>query len=193
MELNFDRFCSFEKASQMDSITGRGLAQFFSEIAVPPSSLDYFVVLWKLGATVKGCITRAEWVMAMYTHGIESLTQLKLKLVEWVKEVRNSGGSFLLMYNFLYDYIRGEDDRRMSLANATKAWDVLFEKKDGYQKWKLWAAECVPSNVSRDLWQQVGVLFVLSADQKQVGGEASLPAALPTVISDFLEQKTKAT
>lgn len=188
MELNFDRFCSLERASQTDSITGRGLAQLFSEIGVAPNSLECFAVLWKLGATQRGCVTRAEWVMAMYTHSIESLAQLKLKAAEWAKDVHGNGGTFLLMYNFLYDYIRGEDDRCMSLANATKAWDVFFERKNRYPQWKAWVGDHVKSDVSRDLWRQVGVLFTLHPSAKQGGSEASASAALPTVIADFIKE-----
>lgn len=192
MELHFDRYCSLERSLQTEGITGRGLAQLFSEIAVPPSSLDCFAVLWKLGATQKGCVTRSEWIMAMYAHGIESLSQLKLKAAEWAKDVRSNDGSFLLMYNFVYDYVRGEGDRCMSLANATKAWDVLLEKKKRYPQWKLWAADHIKSDVTRDLWRQVGVLLTLSPESKPNGSEMGSSAALPTVISSFLEQSGKA-
>ncbi|KPA82563.1 putative mitochondrial hypothetical protein [Leptomonas pyrrhocoris] len=191
MELHFDRYCSLEKSSQTDSLTGRGLTQFLSEIAVSPFSFEYYVVLWKLSATQNGCILRLEWVMAMYTHGVEFLSQLKIKTAEWVKEVRGSGGRFLLMYNFLYDYIRGEDDRCMSLQNATTAWDLFFEKKDLYVQWKPWAADHVHSEVSRDLWRQVGVLITLNTGATKSGSEAIMTATLPTVITDFLERNNK--
>lgn len=192
MELSFDRYCALDKSSQTDGVTGRGLTQFLSEIAVSPLSLEYYVVVWKVGATQRGCITRSEWVVAMYAHGIETLSQLKLKAAEWAKEVRGSGGSFLLMYNFVYDYIRGEEDRRMSLANATKAWDVFFEKHDRYARWRLWAADHVRPDVSRDLWRQVGVLFILDAQGKQSDRESRTATALPTVIAEFLKQEPAA-
>ncbi|KPI88258.1 hypothetical protein ABL78_2682 [Leptomonas seymouri] len=192
MELNFDRYCSLEKSSQADIVAGRGLSQLLSEIAVAPYSFDYYVVLWKLGATQRDCITRSEWVMTVYARGIESLTQLKTRVVEWVKEVRGSDASFLLMYNFLYDYIRGEDDRCMSLETAMKAWNVLFEKKEQLTQWQLWASSHVNTDVSRDLWRQVGLMFMMDTDPRKCDGGGNSSAVFPMVIAEFLKQNKTA-
>ncbi|CAG9582309.1 conserved hypothetical protein [Leishmania major strain Friedlin] len=188
MELVFDRLHALDKSAQSDTISGKGLAQFLSEVGVEESSFECMVLLWKLGATQKGCITRSEWLLSVYAHGIESIVQMRQNVSAWVEDVRESGGSFLLMYNYLYDYIRGEEDRRMTLTTALGAWDVFFGKNDLYAKWKAWAVDHVKGGVSRDLWRQLGIFLTMDTTAAQRSGDHISALPWPSAIADFLDQ-----
>ncbi|KAG5493402.1 hypothetical protein GH5_02149 [Leishmania sp. Ghana 2012 LV757] len=188
MELAFDRLSSLDKSAQSDAITGKGLAHFLSEVGVAASSLECMVLLWKLGATQQGCIMRPEWLISMYAHGIESIMQLRQKLGEWVKHIRESGATFLLMYNYLYDYIRGEDDRCMTLTKAIHGWDVFFSTNERYTEWKAWALINVKHTVSRDLWRQVGIFFTADTASVQSFSDQVTALPWPSEIADFVER-----
>lgn len=192
MEGMFDRLHAMDRSAESDSLTGKGLAQLFADTNVSAASMESMVLLWKLGATQQGCVSRQEWLTSMYSHGIDSALQLKQRVVEWAKDVREHAGSFLLMYNYLYDYIRGEEDRRMSLANATSAWDIFFAGNTPYTKWKAWAAANVKGDVSRDLWRQLGIFFTL--DDGAVAARPMDDAAVlpwPSAIADFVDATVK--
>ncbi|KAG5468895.1 hypothetical protein CUR178_01731 [Leishmania enriettii] len=188
MELMFDRLSSLDKSAQSDAITGKGLAQLLSEAGVAASSLECMVLLWKLGAAQQGCIMRPEWLITMYAHGIESIAQLRQKLGEWVKDVRDNGGTFLLMYNYLYDYIRGEEDRCMTLTKAIDGWDVFFSTNERYTEWKAWALINVKRTVSRDLWRQVGVFFTADTASVQRSRDQVTALPWPSAIADYAER-----
>lgn len=188
MELVFDRLHALDKSAQSDTISGKGLAQFLSEVGVAQSSLECMVLLWKLGATQKGCITRSEWLISVYAHSIESIIQMRQSVSEWVKEVLENGGSFLLMYNYLYDYLRGEEDRRMTLTTAISAWDVFFSKNDLYAKWRAWAVVNVKGGISRDLWRQLGIFFTMDTTAVQRSSDQISALPWPSAIADFLDK-----
>ncbi|CAJ1023984.1 putative Cullin binding [Leishmania utingensis] len=187
MELVFDRLQALDKSTQSDTISGKGLAQFFCEVSVEASSLECMVLLWKLGATQQGCITRPEWLLSMYANGIESVAQLRQKLGEWVKDVRESSGTFLLMYTYMYDYIRGEEDRRMTRTTAINGWDVFFGQNKRYAKWKTWAVANLTGDVSRDLWRQLGIFLTMDTDATQSSDDQVLALSWPSAITDFIE------
>ncbi|KAK7197112.1 Cullin binding [Novymonas esmeraldas] len=189
MEQVFDRLHSMDRSVVLDTISGKGLAQLLSEVGVAPSSLESMVLLWKLGATQRGCISRPEWLTSVYANGMESLTQLRLKLADWVKEVRERSGSFLLMYNYLYDYIRGEEDRRMSLQTATAGWDVFFGKGERYTAWRTWAATNVSGDVSRDLWRQLGIFFTMTGPTTELPSDG---VSWPSAIADYVDKDAAA-
>ncbi|GET92498.1 hypothetical protein, conserved [Leishmania tarentolae] len=188
MELLFDRLHALDKSAQSDAISGKGLVQFLSDVGVTEPSLECMVLLWKLGATQKGRITRSEWLIATYTHDIDSIMHMRQKLREWVKDVCQSGGSFLLMYNYLYDYIRGEEDRRMTLTTAISAWDVFFSSKDLYKKWKAWALLNLNGGVSRDLWRQLGIFLTIETTAAQHSGDQISSLPWSSAIADFMDE-----
>ncbi|KAG5468477.1 hypothetical protein LSCM1_02457 [Leishmania martiniquensis] len=188
MELVFDRFCALDKSAELDAITGKGLAQLFNEVGVAASSLECMALLWKLGATQQGCIMRPEWLISMYAHGIESMMQLRQKLGEWVKQVRESDDYFLLMYNYLYDYIRGEDDRCMTLATAIQGWDVFFWRNARYTEWKAWALVNIKGPVTRDLWRQLGIFFTENSATGKHSSDQVTALPWPSTITDFVDR-----
>ncbi|KAG5494161.1 hypothetical protein JKF63_01996 [Porcisia hertigi] len=192
MEAAFDRLHALDKSVQSDSIGGKGLAQLLSEVGVSPLSLEYMVLVWKLGATQQGCIARPEWLKFVYAKCIESITQLRQKLGEWVKDVRENEGSFLLMYNYLYDYVRGEEDRHMTLGKAIKGWDIFFNGKERYAQWKAWAAVNLKGGVSRDLWRQLGIFFTMDSAAPQLSRDQVSALPWPSAIADFVDKDAAA-
>lgn len=186
VEGTFERLRLVEKIEGTDVISGKGLLQFFSEMSITASSLDAMVLLWKLGCSQEGVIARYEWLSAMYTNNLNSLMQLKFKLCDWAKEVRESKATFLLMYNFLYDNIRGETHRVMPMENAVKAWAIFFAGNKRLERFKRWCRAIPVEEVSRDLWRQAGVLFLLDDSTLLEGDKAQTKQQWSTLIEKFL-------
>lgn len=185
----FERLRGTEKTdANGDAIGPKGLRQLFSDLGIAEDSLEMYVVLWKLGATHKGVLSRSEWLVAMYKYGIDQTMQFRSKASEWSQEiVENREGNFTEMYNFLYDYVRGEADRQMSVANATAAWSVLFKKLNAklLQSWIQWISQEYHRPVSRDLWRQIWQYFSQLKDLP-VATAAHDAGKWPTAIDDYV-------
>ncbi|EPY42519.1 hypothetical protein AGDE_01404 [Angomonas deanei] len=137
--------------------------------------------MWRLGVTRQGILSRAEWVTAAYTYAFDTLTQLKTKVGEWTSEVKSKKEVFAIMYNFLYDYVRGEEDRIASTESAVAAWGVLFPGDPLMLSWNKWAKEVYAEQVSRDLWRQV-LLFKNAYEENR---EFPVDKPWPSAIIDF--------
>lgn len=170
-----------------DCFGAKGLQQLFTEVNVASGSFEMYVLLWRLGAIRHEQVTRSEWLVSMYANNTEQLTQLRAKLPEWVQEIKaNRHDAFPEMYNFLYDYIRGESDRQMSVAHAASVWPTLIPVTDAklVGHWVQWVVTEYARPISRDLWRQAwlylsGVAGVPCAELVHDNGK------WPTAVDDF--------
>lgn len=192
MENCFDRLRALDKSDNVDIMGLQGIHQLCTELGIAADSFEMMVLMWKLGAIRKGCITRWEWLTSLYTNEVDQFHQLRTFLGEWVTEVSKKGSSFAEMYYFLYDFIRGENDRLMAPRTAVQAWDVLLKDEKMLPSWNKWVVTEYKRSISRDLWRQLWVLFssVKSLSDFDPNGR------WPTAIDDFVEwhqrQPTKA-
>ena len=74
MEQWFDKYRAMDRLDEsVDAIGPKGLQALCSEIGIEYEKLDMYILVWKLGATQSSCITRSEWMHAMYQWRIEHI------------------------------------------------------------------------------------------------------------------------
>ncbi|CCW59885.1 unnamed protein product [Phytomonas sp. EM1] len=192
MELLFDKLKKLDKGDSPDVIYSRGIEQLCSELSIRPNSLEMFVLMWRLRAVRDGCVSRNEWLSLIYNCGVLMLSQLKDYLNESVRIVQEREEEFYSMYNFLYDFIRGENNRRMPAVRAVQAWKVFFvQKKDLVDRWNGWILEEYKYEISRDLWGQTAVFFLNSKQQgKDNNNHTTDLGQRSSAIDDFCKWKS---
>ncbi|CCW67141.1 unnamed protein product [Phytomonas sp. Hart1] len=166
MELIFDRLKKLDKGDSGDAIYARGIEQLCLDLGIKPNSLEMFTLIWRLRAVRDGCVSRSEWLLLVFNFGVMVLSQLKDHINESVRIVQENREEFYSMYNFLYDFIRGENNRRMPAVRAVQAWKVFFpNNRDLVDKWSRWILDKYHYEISRDLWGQTAV-FILNSKQQ---------------------------
>ncbi|PWV00051.1 hypothetical protein C4B63_7g416 [Trypanosoma cruzi] len=157
MEAYYEQLLSQDRVDGVDAFGKNGIHLLCKGLGIKPESFEMYTLVWKMGVTRGCCIPRADWLKTMYTYKIEQPMDLKLFLVEWVKESR--GDSFTEFYNDLYDYIRGEEARLMPYGTAVEAWAVLFQNEPRIIPWIKWYSDIYRREVTRDVWRQIGIFF----------------------------------
>ncbi|EPY33319.1 hypothetical protein STCU_02309 [Strigomonas culicis] len=183
METYFDKLRLLDKIDN-DTVGMKGIAQLMSDINIPNNTIQSYVLLWQFGASRNSRLSRSEWVTATYTYNVDGTSQLKLALNEWVSKVGNDKHLFFEMYSFLYDYLRGEHSRLMTVECAVAAWEVFFPAHKTLVQLVQWLKKEYSGSISRDLWRQV--YFFLQAEENHNIQEPDT-TRWPTVLSDFCE------
>ncbi|CUI15632.1 cullin-binding protein, putative [Bodo saltans] len=159
MEQIFDKYRTLDRLDEaMDAIGPKGLTQLCSDIGTNFGDLDSFILVWKLGATQSGCITRSEWMHGMYQWKIEHIGTIKTLLPQWRVQVEDDETMFTEMYYHLYDFVRGDEDKLLPVEKALKAWQVLLPESERFPlftMWVQWISTEYKRNVTRDLWRQL--------------------------------------
>lgn len=183
MDSCFDRLRQLDKGEiGPEELGPRGLQQLCTELGITVGSLEMMVLLWKLGAVRNGSLSRAEWLFAMYNSNVDSLFQLRGKAQEWVKLVRENEEAFAQMYNFLYDYVRGESERLMTPAAAVNAWAVLFPANKMAERWSGWVLSEYNRPISRDVWRQLR-LFLKESNYDSFESNGRWPTAFDDFVA----------
>ena len=185
MEADFDRFRAYDKLEDgVDAIGPKGFAQLCGELGIGASSPDSFVLSWSLGATQSLCITRSEWMHAAHLHKLDHLGTLKARLKEWQAAGKDES-AFSEMYNSVYDFIRGDDEKLLPLEKAIKVWTVLLSPDlfPLISQWTTWCAVEFKRPVSRDIWRQI---WEFARRTKQLS-EYDPNDKWPTALDDFVE------
>lgn len=179
-----EKYFEFLKQGEIsDQIGIKGLEILVKELRLEWMSLEMLVLMWKLRATRLGTVTRGEWNLAMYDNGITQQIHLRTKMNEWVANVRNNTETFTEMYNFIYDFIRGENLRWMPVDKALAAWKVLLPPSPIVTQWCHWVKTIFDSEISRDVWQQFWLLVCAHPDLKDYESDGKWP----TVLDDFVD------
>eukprot|EP00796_Vickermania_ingenoplastis_P004423 gene4423-3222_t len=178
-----EKYFEFLKQGEMgDHIGAKGLETLVRELKMEWMSFEMLVLMWKLRATRLGVVTRGEWNLAMYDSGITQQLHLRSKVNEWISEARNNKETFTEMYNFLYDYLRGENIRWMESETAVRSWNVLIPNNPIVKQWCQWVETVYRSEISRDVWQQFWQLLCVhpQLNDYEVDGK------WPTALDDFV-------
>jgi DCN1-like protein 1/2 len=159
MEQIFDKYRTMDRLDEtMDAIGSKGLTQLCSDVGATYGDLDSYILIWKLGATQSGCITRSEWMHGMHQWKIEHLGTVKTLLPQWKAQVQEDETTFTEMYFQLYDFVRGDEDKLLPVEKALKAWQVLLPEAERFPMFTMWAQWITTEykrNVTRDLWRQL--------------------------------------
>lgn len=158
VEALFDRLKQADREVQGDIVGPNGLLLLFKELSVTPDTIEMYTLLWRLGATKNSTLTHAEWLLCMYVYTIDTPGQLRSRLGEWVADVKTKQSSFLAMYYFLYDFIRGENFRQMIPQVAVKAWEVFFKDVAVLQTWAEWVSS-YEGEITRGVWRELPLFF----------------------------------
>lgn len=165
-----------------EHLSVKALEKLAKELHIDWMSFEMLVLMWKLRATRRS-LSRGEWNMAMYDHSITHPLQLRSKLGEWIAEVRQRRESFTEMYNFLFDFVRDDSPRWMEPEKAVAAWTVLLPTAPLINQWCFWVREVKRAEISRDVWQQIWVLFSSTPELENYNPDGKWPTAL----DDFVE------
>lgn len=188
IEQAFDKLKLLDKLDEnIDAIGPRGIQQLCVEMGIPNGEFDMYVMVWKLGATQSGVITRSEWNHATYINKVEHLGMLKTSIPQWRNAVKDNETLFTDMYFALYDFIRNDDEKLLSSDKALKAWQVLLPEAERFpllSAWASWVATEYKRSITRDLWRQLwefgkrhrGNLAAYDSNEKW-----------PTALDDFVE------
>ena len=187
MELHFDKLRTHDKLEEgADSVGPKGLAHLCAEINVPFNDLDFYILMFKIGATQSYCITRSEWVHAAHSLHIEHVGQLKSSLSQWRTAVLADKHAFAEFYYATFDFIRGDEDKWLPLDKALRAWAVLLPEGDRFRHLSLWAQWCsleYKRPITRDVWREL-----LEFARKVEDLSAYDPSdKWPTAFDDFVE------
>lgn len=188
METIFDKYRTLDRLDDsVDAIGPKGLTQLCSDVGIVDGDLDSMILIWKLGATQSGCITRSEWMHAMHQWKVEHLGHLKTALPNWRLQVREDEEAFTEMYFHLYDFIRGDDEKLLPVEKAMKAWTVLLPESDRFPLltwWAQWVTMEYKRPITRDLWRQLWEFA------RKIGKNLQLYDCndkWPTALDDFVE------
>lgn len=155
-----EKYFEFLKQGETsDQIGTTGLRTLVRELKMDWMSYDMLVLMWKLRVSRMGIVSRGEWNLAMYNHGITQQVQLRSKVSQWLSDVRDDKESFTEMYNFLYDFLRGESLRWMDKEKAIASWVVLIPNSPFMKHWCQFIKQSSEEEISRDIWRQIWVLF----------------------------------
>jgi DCN1-like protein 1/2 len=188
IEQAFDKLRQLDKLDEgTDAIGPKGIQQLCVEMGIPHGELDMYVMVWKLGATQSGCVTRSEWNHSTYIHKIEHLGMLKSSIPQWRNAVKDDESMFTEMYFHLYDFIRGDDEKLLASEKALKAWQVLLPENERFpllSQWALWVATEYKRSITRDVWRQLWEF-----GKRYKGNLASYDPneKWPTALDDFVE------
>lgn len=159
MEQIFDKYRTLDKLDEsVDAIGPKGLAQLCSDIGITYGDLDSYILIWKLGATQSGCITRSEWMHGMHQWKVEHMGHIKSAMPTWRAQVKDDEDAFTDMYFHLYDFVRGDDEKLLPVEKALKAWVVLLPEAERFPLftwWAQWITTEYKRSVTRDLWRQL--------------------------------------
>lgn len=159
METIFDKYRTLDRLDDsVDAIGPKGLTQLCQDVGIAFGDFDMYVLIWKLGATQSGCVTRSEWMHSMYQWKIEHIGHIKNNIPTWRSNVREDDLAFTEMYFHLYDFIRGDDEKLLPVDKALKAWQVLLPENERFSflsMWAQWVALEYKRNITRDLWRQL--------------------------------------
>lgn len=187
MEQHFDKLRALDKLEDgADSIGPKGLAQLCAEINVPFNELDFYILMWKIGATQSYCVTRSEWVHAAYVLKIEHVGQLKSNLNQWKAALIADKQLYTEFYYAIFDFIRADDDKWLPLDKALRAWAVLLPEADQFKLLSLWAQWCTleyKRPISRDVWREL-LEFAKKVNELT---EYDPNEKWPTAFDDFVE------
>lgn len=177
----------FEFLKQNDPLPGdqigeKALELLVRELAVEWMSFEMLVLMWKLRVSRAHALNRTEWSLAMYDHHITQPMQLRTKLVDWTKECRTDTNSFTEMYNFVYDFLRGDHSPWMPRDIAIQAWSALLSSLPVIPQFCLWVKSVYQKDISRDLWQQLSLLLIAHPDLADFNSDGKWP----TAIDDFV-------
>jgi len=138
-------------------IEGEGLLRLANDLG-QKSDMDplMLVLVWKLGCKRLWTVSRNEFVGGFATYGVGSLAAAKRKVAEWKERAFEDAQAFGELYNFVFDYLRGEA-KTLTAADALMAWQTL-ELDQRWPLWPKWEAfwkSIERKNISRDSWQQL--------------------------------------
>jgi hypothetical protein len=186
MEQEFDRLRTLDRLEEgVDAIGPRGLAQLCTELGIREGEADMLILAWKLGATQSMCVTRHEWIYAMYLHKVEHMGQLRNLIPQWRQLCKEDDAAFSEMYGHTYDFIRSDDEKLLPLEKAVKSWTSLLPESrfPFLSLWAQWLTLEYKRPISRDVWRQL-----LEFSQKIKDPEAYDPNdKWPTALDDFVE------
>jgi hypothetical protein len=179
-----------------DAVGPKGLSQLCGELGIHDNDLDLYILAWRLGAAQSMCITRNEWLFAMYNYKVDHIGQLRSTLVpQWKQQCHEDEAAFRDMYHHAYDFIRADDEKLLPLEKAVRAWTSLLPETrfQWLSPWAQWLTVEYKRPISRDLWRQ---LLEFSLKIKTLE-EYSASDKWPTALDDFVEwmlerQKAKA-
>jgi DCN1-like protein 1/2 len=186
VEQDYDRLRMNDKLDDgVDAIGPKGLTVLASELGVQYNDADFFLCMWKLGATQSYCITRSEWLHSMYLHKVEHMGHLKALITNWKAAIKEDDSAFAEMYNHTYDFIRGEDEKLLPLDKAIRAWQTLLpeERFHFLPLWAQWCTVDYKRPVSRDVWRQLWEFSSQIKDLEKYDPNDKWPTAL----DDFVE------
>ena len=188
IEQSFDKLRQLDKLDDStDAIGPKGIQQLCVEVGVPHGEFDMYVMVWKMGATQSGCVTRSEWMHATYIHKIEHLGMLKSSIPQWRNAVKEDETLFTEMYFHLYDFVRGDDEKLLASNKALKAWQVLLPENERFpllSSWATWVATEYKRSITRDVWRQ---LWEFARRTKANLASYDPNEKWPTALDDFVE------
>jgi hypothetical protein len=195
MEQDFDRLRLLDKLEDgVDAVGPRGLAALCSELGIRDGEVDMLTVVWRIGATQSMCITRSEWLHAMYLYKIEHMGQLKNYVPQWRSLIKEDEVAFAEMYFHAYDFVRGDDEKLLPLEKGLRAWTSLLpESKFPFlSQWAQWVTVEYKRPISRDLWRMLLEFAVKVKDLEKYDPNDKWPTALDDFVEWMLEKQKAA-
>ena len=193
MEMQFDKLRTMDRLDDgVDAIGPKGLQHLCGELGIAFNEIEFYITMWKLGASQSYCMTRAEWMHSVYTWKLDHLGNLKAAIPTWKNSVLNDEGLFTEMYHASFDFIRGDEDKLLPLDKALKAWHVLLPEASRFKYFTLWAQWMSVEYrrpISRDIWIELWEFARRVKDINQYDPNDKWPTAMDDFVEWALDQR----